>query len=138
MKLSARSLVASVCVVASGCTVIPLVDLYNHSGISVRVFVSDDSYALAAAATQSFDYPSQNWGEVRVCLDGKLLRYTVPFPPNDYYHGIAFLFLRSRIRVQLEPDGRVWILRRGEDFPVREYVDQPGPFPLSPEEIGAC
>lgn len=138
MKLLARLLVASLCVVVSGCTVVPLVDLYNHSGTSIHIFVGDDSYALAAAATKSFDYPSQNWGEVRVCLDGKLLRYTVPFPPNDYYHGIAFLFLRSHIRVQLEPDGRVWILRRGEDFPVRENADQPGPFPLSPEEVGTC
>jgi hypothetical protein len=73
-----------------------------------------------------------------VCLDKKLLRHTVPFPPDDYYHGIAFLFLRSRIRVQLDPDGRVWILKRGEDFPARENADQPGPFPLSPEEIGIC
>lgn len=138
MKLSARSLVASYVVVVSGCTAIPLIDLYNHSGISVRVFVGDDSYALAAAATQSFDYPSHPWGELRVCLDRKLLRYAVPFPPNDYYHGIAFLFLRSRIRIQLEPDGRVWILRRGEDFPGRENADQPGPFPLSPEKVGTC
>lgn len=139
MKPRARSLVASLCVVVSGCTAIPRVDLYNGSGTAVRVIVgSNDSYAVAAAATESFDYPSQDWGEVRVCLDGKLLRYRVPFPPNEYYHGVAFLFVRSRIRVQLDPHGRVWILRRGEDFPVGENADQPGPFPLSPEEVGTC
>jgi len=133
-----RSLVASVCVVMSGCTVVPRVDLHNHSGTPVRVFVGDEVYSLAVAATQSFDYPSPHWGEIRMCMDGKLLRYTVPFPPNDYYHGIAFLFLRSHIRVQLEPDARLRILKRGEDFPVPENGDQPGPFPLSPEEVGEC
>lgn len=138
MKLMSRSFVASLCIIVSGCTVIPLVDLYNHSGTPVRVLVGDNTHVLAAAATESFDYPTQNWGQVRVCLDGKLLRFAVPFPPDDYYHGVAFLFLRSRIRVQLDPDGRVWILKRGEDFPVRENADQPGPFPLSPEKIDNC
>jgi hypothetical protein len=118
--------------------VVPVVDLYNHSGTQIRVLVSDDSYVLSAAATQSFDYPSQRWGEVQVCLRGKLLQYTVPFPPNDYYHGIAFLFLRSHIRVQLDPDARVRILKAGDDLPVPESADQPGPFPLSPEEAGPC
>lgn len=126
------------CVLLAGCTVSPIVDLYNRSGTQIRVIVGDDSYLVAPAATKSFDYPKQEWGQVRVCVDKKLRRYAIPFPPNNYFHGVAFLFLRSHIRVQINPDGRVWILKRGESFPIREDADQPGPFPLIPQDIGTC
>lgn len=135
VKLVTRLLIMSPLLLALGCSVVPLIEVFNHSGVAVRVIVGDDSYPVSEAAAESFEYQQ---GEVQVCRDSRLLRYAVPLPPQGYYHGIAFLFLRSRIRVQLEPDGRAWILRRGEQFPIRPNPDQPAPFPLSPEEIGSC
>jgi len=136
--MPARSVFASLLLIIAGCTVVPVVDLYNDSGTVVRVMVGPDTHVLPPATTESFDYPSQSWGEVTVCANQRLFRYIIPFPPNDYYHGVAFLFVRSHIRVQIAPDWRLWILKRGESFPVRDPQGQPAPFPLVPEELGSC
>lgn len=125
------------------CTVTPRIEVYNHSGAPVRIIAGTDSRLLGAGDTWTFDYPAQPPGEVRVCRNGRLLRYAVPCPPvnadyRNYYHGTAFLFLRIRLRVQLEPDGQLRILPRGERFPVPGTTAQLPPFPLTPEELGEC
>jgi len=98
------------------------------------VFVAADATA-DPASMESFDYPSADWGKVRVCLGGSLLQYAIPYPPTEYYRTGLF---RGRIRVQLGGDGRIWILKPDEVPPLSEDVEQPGPFPLIPEQAGAC
>lgn len=133
-----RWVVAAVAILAlalASCTIIPIVDLYNHAPKQIRVLVEDDTYSIDPASIESFDYPSADWGKVRVCLGGSLLQYAIPYPPTEYYRTGLF---RGRIRVQLGGDGRIWILKPDEVFPLSEDVEQPGPFPLVPEQVGAC
>ena len=127
--------VALLALALSSCTIIPIVDLYNDAPTQIRVLVENDTYSIEPASMESFDYPSADWGTVRVCLDGSLLQYVIPYPPTEYYRTGLF---RGRIRVQLGGDGRIWILKPDDVFPLSEDAEQPGPFPLVPEQAGAC
>lgn len=123
-------------VLAAACTTIPTVDLYNYASSPVRVSVQDEVLSIAPRDMKSFDYPSKDWGEIAVCLGNVSLRYSIPYPPRGYYRVGLF---RGRIRVQIDGDGQIWILRPDEDFPIEQNSQQPGPFPLPPQRTdGNC
>lgn len=119
----------------ASCTVVPIVDFHNHHSEPVQILVGSDTYSIDPQGVASFDYPSAEWGRLRVCLDGSLLQYAIPHPPPAYHRAG---FLRGRIRVQLGEGGRIWILAPHDAFPLSEDAEQPGPFPLVPERVGAC
>lgn len=36
------------------------------------------------------------------------------------------------VRIQLEPDGKIYALKKTDSFPINAPTPQPGPFPMSP------
>ena len=127
---------ATMCLV--GCVVLPLVELRNNTTEEIGVQVGSETFRIAPGNHRTFDYPSGAWGKVQVCLDRRLLQYRLRIPPNAFVHGVGFLFLRSRVRAQLNGDGHVWLLPRGDSFPVSESAEQPHGFPLVPPVVGTC
>jgi hypothetical protein len=84
---------------------------------------------------ESFVYPSEDWGVAQVCLNNSMLRYTIAAPPEQYFRrGI----IRPHIRLQMDGDGLISILRSSEEFPLETSSSQPEGYPLKPERVGAC
>ena len=107
----------------SSCTINPVVELYNHADSTIQLEVGDDRYTIEPEHSESFGEPVNETRLLSVCLD-----------PREYYR----VRLRGQIRLQLDGDGRMRILKPDEEFPLAPDRPQPDRYPITPERAGSC
>jgi hypothetical protein len=74
-----------------------------------------------------------------VCLFGDLMTYAFTAPdPALYRRSGDFPGLQAHYRVQIDPKGRIHVLRNDAEFPLSEDAPQPAGYPLLPARSGRC
>lgn len=69
----------------------------------------------------------------RVARGDKVARYVPQDPEDEFVVFQGFGPWTTRIfNVQIEPDGRIFLLKPGQVAPAKEFVNQPSGFPLAP------
>ena len=118
------------------CEAAPIVHFFNNSGYGVSVLILDEEHAAPTSGEIEFDYPYAANGGMSIRHGQCVLTYMPPSPPWDFMKGGI---TRGHLRVQLEPDWRIFVVRSGEEFPAAARSDdQPDGFPLVPQRSGAC
>lgn len=132
-RIAALSIAAAI----AGCTTNPTVELYNHAASTIQVSALDRRYEIASGKSQTFPWPMRkaDAGVVRVCLNHLLLRYALPSIQEGYARPGIF---GGQIRVQVEEDGKLRILKPDEEFPLERDGVQPDPYPMTPDREGTC
>ena len=134
LKITAALLTA--CGVLS-CQIAPLVSLYNNSSAHYVAKVLDESYVLAPNSKVEFAYPYSANGGFRLAGDDCDFIYSPPEPPTSVEP--SYRLLREHLRVQLEPDGKIYLLPSGAVAPVEaSTLDQPAEFPIVPLATSNC
>ena len=123
----------------SGCTVQVACNLYNNSGSDLTIIRSrsgeQEKRILIKAGSSTLLHDWSYWS-YRVELKDKMLRYIPQIPENDFVVTQGFGPWVSRIfKTQIERDGRIYVLRPGQVFPTKDFVEQPAGFPLVPAAV---
>jgi hypothetical protein len=110
----------------ASCSVNPELHVFNNTGSTLRVFVDGEPLAADPGAVLSFSAG----GDLIVEFSSVKGRYALSMPPPDYVRTGPF---RAHISLQLEADGRLFVLAVGGLPPidVDSYPQPPG-FPVLP------
>ena len=63
------------------------------------------------------------WSEYEITAPNAVWHYRVKQPPAGYQTLHGFLWKRRTFRAQVEPDGRIFVLRPGQETRCRERAD---------------
>ena len=116
------------------CTIATEVEVFNNSSVPVRLVINGDVSLLnpgkdATIYERELSRPS-------VETDGIAWTYARPTRiPESFIAWRGWGFWQSRVAtVQIEPDGKIWLLGVDQSAPVSEFVEQPEGFPLIPNK----
>jgi len=120
----------------SGCTKQAACNLLNNSGSDLTIIRSqngDHEERIQVQAGSSVLLRDWLFWSYRVTLGEKVLRYSPENPGNDFVvsQGVG-PWTRRVFSAQLESDGRIYLLKPGQIFPIKDFVTQPTGFPLAP------
>jgi hypothetical protein len=115
----------------AACTRAPYLIVFNRTGVPLTIQRTppyETDVTIAPNATQRARFPDSM--ELTVVAGPATWHYAVRFPPRE-------LARWSRLGtpeflLQVEPDGRVWVLPPDVTPPVGELPPQPPGFPLTP------
>jgi hypothetical protein len=111
-----------------------VVQFYNHSG---RTLLVEDN-ELRPNRQGTFGYPTESGKPLIVFWDGCVHTYIAPDRKPGEFRGTDWMF-RGAYRVQLEPDGKLYLVPPGTDLPGDPAaMTQPDGFPLQPREGSSC
>jgi hypothetical protein len=111
-----------------------VVQFYNHSG---RTLLVEDNQ-LRPNRTGSFKYPTDSGQPLIVFWSGCVHTYIAPERKPGEFRGTDWM-LHDAYRVQLEPDGQLYLVAPGVDIPADPAsLKQPEGFPLQPREGSSC
>lgn len=133
--LPLRTLLIVCTALLAACTIIPRIELYNHTGSPIEVRVGDHRYTIAPEQSETFQEPGDEARSVYVCVNRDLFKYSVRFVPYEYPR---LGLLNGVIRVQIDPDAQLRLLKPEEEFPLAAGTPQPEHYPLNPEREGDC
>jgi hypothetical protein len=110
-------------------------DVYNGAGTQITITHRGQSDSLEPGEMKSFLLVDGT----NVCLFGDLLTYDFSAPdPALYRRSGGFPGLQGHYRVQIDPKGRLHVLRNDAEFPVSANIPQPPGYPLVPARAGRC
>ena len=128
-----RSLLAGAVAVMSiaACTRAPYLIVFNRTGVPLTIqrtppYESDMTIEPDSAHRARFPDSMQ----LTVMAGAATWRYAVRFPPRELARWSTLG--RAEFQVQVEPDGRVYVLPPDATPPIRELPPQPPGFPLAP------
>lgn len=111
-----------------------VVQFYNHSERTLLV----ENNELRPDREGTFEYPTDSGKPLIVFWDGCVHTYIAPDRKPGEFRGTDWM-LRGAYRVQLEPDGALYLLPPGASFPADTAgLEQPDGFPLRPREGSSC
>ncbi len=121
----------------SACTIPESCDLHNNSGSDLTILRSQlgqegpPIHVKSGASILLADWRA--W-EYRVAMGGTVLHYVPERPETEFVvqRGLG-LWVKRVFRAQIEPDGRIFVLKPGQAVPAKEFVEQPSGFPLIPK-----
>ncbi len=128
------------------CTFEEHISLYNNTGSELiikqsenneeRVVIINEGGVLSFKENEiiSFKNSSIPYGTFDLTLNGVVLSYQWNYFKSSYFMRREGFGPFSRIvyRFQIENDGRIYILRRTDEFILKDLSDQPIGFPLQP------
>jgi hypothetical protein len=130
----------------ASCTPGTKYSLYNNTDSTIAVRIAQQTYSIASRVEAELE----NWyaGPVIVETSTGKWSYSVTFPAfhalavNGAYNEKASSFSKAefaarRITIQLNSDGRVFVVPSGTTVPVSPAVEQPDGFPLLPSAAAA-
>lgn len=122
-----------VCFLGS-CTIATEVEVFNNSSALVRLVIDGDVSRLKPG--KDITIYERELSNAKVETDSISWTYVRPNRiPESFIAWRGWGFWRSRVAVvQIEADGKIWLLGVDQSPPVSEFVEQPGGFPLTPNE----
>ena len=117
--------------ILSSCSGPLYVTLYNNSEMDFRAVALEAEISIRPGETKTFSIVRG----ITAYLDEEYVEYLHPQVPGDYY--ILHKVLWHRIKLQLQPDGALLILKRNDSYPASDNLPQPDSFPLEPVESRA-
>jgi len=111
-----------------------VVQFYNHSDRTVLV----EGNELRPNREGTFRYPTESGHPLIVFWNGCVHTYMAPDRKPGEFRGTDWM-LRGAYRAQLEPDGKIYLVPPGAEFPADPAtMKQPEGFPLPPREGSSC
>jgi hypothetical protein len=111
-----------------------VVQFYNNSGRTILV----ENVEVRPRREGTFSYPTDSGNPLIVFWDGCVHTYIAPERRPDEFRGTDWM-LRGAYRVQLEPDGKLYLIPPAVAAPGDPAaMDQPEGFPLQPREGSSC
>lgn len=111
-----------------------VVEFHNNSGRTVLV----ENNELRPGRAGTFRYPVDSDRALIVFWNGCVHTYIAPASRPGEFRATDWM-LRGRYRVQLEPDGTLYLVPPGAGIPVDPAaLNQPEGFPLRPREGSSC
>ena len=133
-----RATVCLVLLVASSlgsCTLATEVEIFNNTSAPVRLVINGDVSRLNPGKHTTIY--EREIGHSSVETDGTSWTYDRrSLIPESFIVWRGWGFWQSRVaRVQIEADGKIWLLGIDQSPPVTDFVDQPEGFPLVPNKL---
>jgi hypothetical protein len=113
------------------CTRAPYLIVFNRTEVPLTIQRTppyESDVRIAPGSAERVRFPDAM--ELSVTAAGTTWRYAVRFPPRELARWS--MLGRPEFQVQVEPDGRVYVLPPDAAPPVRELPPQPPGFPLAP------
>ena len=116
------------------CTLATEVEVFNNTSTPVRLVINGDVSRLKPGKDTTiyemdFDRPRVETDSISWTYD-RTSRI-----PESFIAWRGWSFWQSRVaRVQIEADGKIWLLGVDQFPPVSEFVEQPEGFPLVPNK----
>jgi hypothetical protein len=111
----------------TGCPRFAEVEMFNYSEASVHIVLGGiESPLIAPGASYRFRFSAE---EFSIVSAGERWDYARRIP----HGGEDGTFFDGRLRIQLEADGRLFVLKKEEAFPIAAPSTQPEGFPLHPK-----
>ena len=128
-----RSLLAGALAVMTiaACTRAPYLIVFNRTGVLLTIKRTppyESDVRIAPGSAQRVRFPDAM--QLTVMAGASTWRYVVRFPPRELARWSRLG--RPEFQVQIEPDGRVYVLAPDATPPVEELPPQPAGFPLAP------
>lgn len=112
---------------ASGsCSTRLLIVLYNNTRVDLAVHAEPNRIlaSIGPGQTAEIYFQQSQWIDFGMIAH----RYDIPgFKPTGFVH-------KSKVKVQAEVDGRLYLVPYHARFPVKDFPQQPAGFPLVPAE----
>jgi hypothetical protein len=128
----------------SSCSVSITCVLYNNTLTKIKVDRIENSIVketFEVTPNESIELEAWDTSNYQITITDKIFRYNeqTPYIPNfeyDYVQttGIGF-WVKRLIFVQLESDGRIYLLRKNQKAPIAKFGEQPQGYPLVPHIV---
>ncbi len=127
--------VALLCLVG-GCTIQLSCKIYNNSGATIKIVKFRDG-----AVERRIDLKDdtsiflKDWAfwSYYVVREGERWRYVPREPDMSFVISTGFgPWTKRFFKAQIQPDGRIYLLKPNQYFPQDNFVEQPVGFPLKP------
>ena len=133
MSMRPTALLAGAAVILgiTACTRAPHLVLFNRTGVPLTIQRTppyESDVTIAPGAVQRARFPDSM--QLTVVAGAARWRYAVRFPPREMARWSKLG--TPEFQLQVEPDGRVYVLPPTVQLPVNEFPPQPPGFPLSP------
>lgn len=120
--------------ILSSCSPRPVIILLNNSEAVVEVQVDGTTRIKINHGQQEkindfFKYPT-----FKISIDrgtAKWIYDKTTWPPDNYWRGRNFSTI---VKFQIEVTGYIYVLLPTEDFPLKDFTNQPPGFPLKPTQ----
>jgi len=124
-----------------GCTVPLDIHLINNSGHEITITfntdsgeLSHDTYVFQVGKGEIFEEAVADKGDtITIYMGEKILNYEGKSIPMEFVEQTGIIFINRILRLQLESDGKIYILKPGSPIPAKEFPSQPTGYPLVPE-----
>lgn len=111
---------------SSSCSTRLLVVLYNNTRVDLAVHAEPNRILASIGPGQTAEvyFQESQWIDFGMIAH----RYDIPdFKSTGFVH-------KSKVRIQAEVDGRLYLVPHNAPFPVKDFPQQPAGFPLASAE----
>lgn len=137
-NLSRTLCFVGLCAFLASCTLPEYIALYNNTGDLIEVtFVVDDKkevLSINSGKMQSYKIGALVDDDIiNVTINGNVWSYRLVEVNSKYwsYEGVG-PFSKIVFKLQIESGGKIYILPKGGDYPLKSFSDQPHGYPLTP------
>jgi len=128
-----------VAVLLSSCTIPLTCKLYNNTTMPIQViqrdnFGKEQEKHFSLMPNESVDIDGWTSRVYVIKTESISWGYTLKSSRySEYYEFVGFVpFTKRVIRAQVNEDGKIFLIKNGEDFPISDNVEQPEGYPLTP------
>ncbi len=134
MRRATLYLVLLVACSLGSCTLATEMEVFNNTSSTVRLVVNGDVSRLKPGKDTTIY--EREFGQINVETDGTSWTYDIPSRiPESFIAWRGWGFWSSRVAsVQIEADGKIWLLGIDQSAPVTDFLDQPEGFPVDPKK----
>jgi hypothetical protein len=132
MRITLLCLAVLSAVFVASCTIATEVELFNNTGEIVKLRIGNETTLLNP--DESIRFYERELGDLAIeTADKRRVYERQSLIPESFisWHGWAWWQSR-RARVQIESDGKVWLVTAEQEMPAKVFVEQPKGFPLVP------
>lgn len=122
-----------------GCTIPITVNLYNNTSNSIQIAQNKNGNLEATYfVLQGEEIGLQGWMYSEFVVASNKARWVFKpgysfIPSNDFIETIGVgLWVKRIVRAQIQANGQIFLLKKGESPPVKSFPAQPAGYPLSP------
>lgn len=130
MKVFNLPLLIAITLLMSSCSMPVTFWLFNNTGYAITVITDEDELAIEAGDSDTatgLDYA------LSIRSETGYFEYETGSIPLSHVHWIGWgPFSKRMLYVQLESDGKIWILGAKPEPPIASFIQQPEGFPLEP------
>jgi hypothetical protein len=122
--------------VFASCTIPTQVEIFNDSEQLIRIVTEGNEVEIPPGKIAKLGYEGNlNQIEIQIGLVEHTYRLRSGIP-NDFVQWRGWGPWSERVaRIQLDSEGRIWLVGRDQTTPVQKYITQPDGFPLVPHAV---